>query len=295
MPSHLLTTEEREGVLLEKIFPYADERLRPRENPKSIILGGQPGAGKSNFIKILKDNYPGIIAINGDDFRKYHPYFEKLMEKDSENATNLTQDDCNYWVEKLIEYVSDRKGDIIIEGTMRRPEVVLNTARLLKGKNYDVETIAITAPPELSFASMFYRFEVQKSQGGTGRFVKPEGHEAAFSGVGPSLSKIFESSDVDRISLYSRRGPEYSKEYENKREGGNWINPENPREIFSKLVSQELSGSELKYIIGLYDQMLEMAESREAEKEYINFLKEKRLPLQQKLENQAELRKNFLR
>ena len=47
----------------------------PNVYPKAYILGGQPGAGKSNIQRWLKRKDKNIIAINADDFRVYHPLF----------------------------------------------------------------------------------------------------------------------------------------------------------------------------------------------------------------------------
>ena len=43
----------------------------PNVCPKAYILGGQPGAGKSNIQRWLKRKDKNIIAINADDFRVY--------------------------------------------------------------------------------------------------------------------------------------------------------------------------------------------------------------------------------
>ena len=52
----------------------------PQKNPIGFVLGGQPGAGKSNLIdKIRKEQGKNVIVINGDDFRKYHPDYANLQ------------------------------------------------------------------------------------------------------------------------------------------------------------------------------------------------------------------------
>lgn len=54
--------------------------LEKVQNPKAIILGGQPGAGKSLLHRIYKKKFNQNIAIiNGDDYRKYHPNIKELI------------------------------------------------------------------------------------------------------------------------------------------------------------------------------------------------------------------------
>mgnify|MGYP001587957694 FL=1 len=82
MSSHLLTQKEREDIFLKFILPYTSKGITPKENPLGIILGGQPGAGKSNFIGHRKKEYPDMAVVNGDELRRFHPQFGKLLKED---------------------------------------------------------------------------------------------------------------------------------------------------------------------------------------------------------------------
>ena len=265
MSSHLLSTQEREDIFTRFIVPHVAGKLKPKERPTGIILGGQPGSGKSNFINLLKKLNPDAIPINGDDMRHFHPHFTKVMAENEEHAANMTQADCNEWIERLIDLTSNHKADIIIEGTMRRPEVVLNTSKLLSERGYNTEAIAIAVPPEISWVSTIYRFELQKSVTGYGRFIKQEGHQASLTGVSPTLQAIFDSPDINRLSLYSRRGDEYLKEYDNHRNQDTWESSENPSEVFNRLISKELSQKELTYTLRLLNESVRLAHGRNAE------------------------------
>lgn len=51
--------------------------LSPQENPVGILLGGQPGAGKSFATEDVEQRLNGnVIAINVDDFREFHKHFD---------------------------------------------------------------------------------------------------------------------------------------------------------------------------------------------------------------------------
>ena len=295
MSSHLLTQKEREDIFLKFILPYASKGITPKENPLGIILGGQPGAGKSNFIGHLKKEYPDMAVVNGDDLRRFHPQFGKLLKEDEKNATDLTQDDCNYWVEKLIEFFSQQKVDVVIEGTMRRSEIVLDTIRLLAERNYNMETRTITVPFEISRASIFYRYEVQKSILGLSRYVRPESHEVAFVGIQNTLRAIFNSPDILRMQLSSRRESEYANKYDNTQTNRIWEKPENPADIFHELVTERLVPSELRYVLNLYTETIRLARARNAEKSYLESLVEFSCPVREKLEASLELQKKAIK
>lgn len=295
MSSHLLTQEEREDIFVKFILPYVSKGVTPKENPLGIILGGQPGAGKSNFIRHIKEEYSDIAIINGDDLRGFHPQFAKLLKEDEENAANLTQEDCNYWVEKLIDFFSQQKTDMIIEGTMRRSEIVLDTIKLLAKRNYNVETRTITVPFEISRASMAYRYEIQKNIFGLSRYVKPEGHETAFASIQNTLRAIFNSPDIWRMQLYSRRESEYVNKYDNIQTDNIWKEPENPADVFHELVTEKLIPSELRYTLNLYTEAIRLARIRNADKSYLESLIEFSRPVREKLEASLELQKKGAR
>lgn len=51
------------------------------DDPIAVVLGGQPGAGKSNIYDIYKERLEGnIVELDCDAFRKYHPNYKKLYK-----------------------------------------------------------------------------------------------------------------------------------------------------------------------------------------------------------------------
>ena len=60
----------------------ANKKLAKSENPSAILLGGQPGAGKSHGTQeVIKELENNVIVINGDEFRKYHKHYNELYNK----------------------------------------------------------------------------------------------------------------------------------------------------------------------------------------------------------------------
>ena len=73
-------TDEEFQKAFQQILKFYKSRYSSQENPKAFLLGGQPGAGKSaleNMINI-ENRY---ISISGDDYRKFHPLYDKLNKK----------------------------------------------------------------------------------------------------------------------------------------------------------------------------------------------------------------------
>jgi UDP-N-acetylglucosamine kinase len=108
--------------------------LEPAEQKRTIILGGQPGSGKSTFYE-MREDFIDYVAINGDEFRRFHPRHKEL-ESDIENYAKNTQKFSNAVVEKLIKELGDEGYSLIIEGTLRSYEVPVKTCEELKSKGY---------------------------------------------------------------------------------------------------------------------------------------------------------------
>lgn len=140
--------------------------------PKAIILGGQPGAGKSSLITQLEVRQgEKAVVISGDDFRKEHPHFDKLYAQYGDDYVNHTQKFSSQVTERLIDELSGEKNNLIIEGTLRTSAVPLKTAELLKSKGYQVELAVLAVPPILSYVGTIERYEKMKEIGTTPRMT----------------------------------------------------------------------------------------------------------------------------
>jgi predicted ABC-type ATPase len=127
-----LTPDEHEQIFLKEIIPDLTTWLKTVTFPKAIMLGGQPGAGKSALqsmaeLELAKEG--GALAIIGDELRDYHPLYRKLLKQNDKTAAFYTDRDSGQWVGKLINYTIAKHYHLIIEGTMRRFEVVFDTMK----------------------------------------------------------------------------------------------------------------------------------------------------------------------
>lgn len=123
-----LSPERNESIFRTDILPdYLPETKRPAARPRMILLGGQPGAGKTAVLIAsqteLEQSGP-TIRIVGDDLRSYHPQFRAFQKQDPETASQFTQADAGRWTEKLLAAAAERQVNIVFETTMRTPENV---------------------------------------------------------------------------------------------------------------------------------------------------------------------------
>ena len=115
-----------------------------QEKPIAFILGGQPASGKSGLAKAILRQFPDkdFLFVNGDIYREFHPEAGELI-KYPQRYSAETQIFSNFFTEALIQEAITYKYNIIVEGTMRNPEVPLRTALAFRENGFDTEAFAI--------------------------------------------------------------------------------------------------------------------------------------------------------
>lgn len=191
----------------EKFKEVYDELTKNKTSvhfPKGILLGGQPGSGKTTIHFVVRENNPNIIVINGDDFRSYHPNFSKLQKKYGNDAVKYTQKFSNQMVECLIDKLSSKKYNLLIEGTLRTTGTPLNTYNLLKSKGYSVELSVMAVSKEVSWQGTINRFNEMQSMGLTPRATPKESHDVVVNNIVQNLDELYKLNKFDNITLYNR-------------------------------------------------------------------------------------------
>lgn len=187
--------------------------------PTAYILGGQPSSGKSSLAKIAQTEEPNLLLINGDEYRVHHPRYDELLS-DPIAFSRETQIFSNVFTEGLIAEAIRNRLSVSVEGTMRRSEVVADTAKQFKKAGYKVELICISAPYEFTAINLFSRFAGEVQSLGNGRLADFESHHQACIGIPKTLDDAYEDKNIDRIRLYSIFGIDLIADY--KRVNGEW-------------------------------------------------------------------------
>ncbi len=125
------------------------KHITSQEQPKAYVLGGQSGSGKSYLIKkVLDELDSNAIVINGDDFRRFHPDYEKLQKEQGKDSPKFTAKFAGEMTEAILKKAIYEKYNIVIEGTFRTSETPLKTLKQLKDNNYKTN-VYIKATPKV--------------------------------------------------------------------------------------------------------------------------------------------------
>ena len=193
---------------VEEIYHEKKEKLLrnliPQEKPLAFILGGQPASGKSKLAKefIGKFSNDNILFVNGDIYREFHPNRQELINNPL-SYSKETQVFSNVFTENLIREAIENKYNIMVEGTMRNPQVPYNTAKMFKENGYEVEILAISAPSVFTELGLYNRYQEEINFQGWGRLAEIESHNSAVTGILSSLDLLYNEKAADKIHLYS--------------------------------------------------------------------------------------------
>ncbi len=193
--------ENKKQLLASRYF----SNKKFHDQPKAVLLGGQPASGKTRLIAHLNSNTPtDFIIINGDTYRELHPRYEQIQAYYGQDAPNKTQPFSNSLVEFMKEECLRRKLSFIIEGTMRTFGVIESTAKQAHEHGFQVEAHVLAVHSDDSYLGIFQRYEGEMAFYGHGRFSPLHTHDEAYHSIPDNLQKANEQQLFDRICVYRR-------------------------------------------------------------------------------------------
>ena len=257
-------TDEELEIKFKEILEYYKSMYSPTENPKVVLLGGQPGAGKSGLENMvnIKKNY---VSISGDDYREYHPRFKEINLEYGREASKYTQQWAAEITEKLIKELRKEKYNLIIEGTLRTAELPLKEANAFKKADYKVELNVVVVKPEKSRLGTLERYEAMLKQGKVPRMTPKEHHDLVVNNIGNNLEIIYNSKAFDNIKLFDR---ENNLLY-NYKESPNV----NPKDILNKEFNRVWKKEEIEKFKEKWKNLIKVIENRKSPAKEISELK----------------------
>jgi hypothetical protein len=145
-------------------------------------------------------------TINGDDFYAYHPAYSKLQKEHGAEAAHMVKDEASVWVGKTLQAAKDRGVNIVMESTMRQPEVVQSTLKGFREAGYSVHTKVLAVKEQASWQGNHMRFETLSLQGAYPRLTSRDTHDAGVKGVLKTVAAIEHKGLADRLTVHQRSG-----------------------------------------------------------------------------------------
>lgn len=157
-------------------------------HPKAHMVCAQPGAGKTGLISQFAGN---AAFINGDEYRRYYPGYRKLYKEIGNLIVEETKCFAAKMTEALIDELSRKSLNLIIEGTLRTVEVPEKTRSILEARGYEVELDILMVKPEISYLRTLKRYVEMKESGTVPRMTSKDHHDLVVRGLVPNLSYLY--------------------------------------------------------------------------------------------------------
>lgn len=175
------------------------------DSPVGIVLGGQPGAGKSVLTKKLLKHFSNILFINADEYRCWHPDYQKFQKELGKDSVKATSEFSGRIASELLKRAVERKLNVAIEGTFRTSEVPLSTLNLYKSNGYTTYVLIKTCPAEMSWNNCKTRYtEALKAKTGEERYTDKKVHDYVVSVLGKNADAVYKSGLVDRFYVFDK-------------------------------------------------------------------------------------------
>ena len=204
-----ISQSESDEIFNDILFDFVEIKSpATNTNPKGIILGGQPGSGKS-YLKdeVMLEFNESFIFISTDDLRLYHPAYLELQQNPEtvQNAANLVNPHASAWTEKLIKHCIENKYNLIIDSTLGgNIQAVYDTIDMFRNNGYEVHLRVMAVPAIISKLSIFLRYETQLAEKGFARWTRMEDHDDRFNKLKINLLEIQNTKKPDSIKFYER-------------------------------------------------------------------------------------------
>lgn len=229
----VLGDEEHERIFLKEIVPEFLDPVEPVSKPKLVLVGGQPGAGKSRVSKQAEEDCGNnVVVTDPDELRRFHPRYAHYTKTRPNEAATLVHPDARKWAWELMQAAMAKGVNVIRDTSMKSPGSALDAAKMAKGEldldiggaptgSYTVEVRVIAVKKELSEQGVRERFEAKahgramwektrepqyrKFANALPRDVPQDFQDKTYTGLEESLKALETSPLCDRIVVTDRQ------------------------------------------------------------------------------------------
>lgn len=247
--------------------------ILPSGSPTVIVLGGQPGAGKTELEKLaIKELGGQAISCNADLFRDYHPKAEEIKNRYETYYPEITVKYAHDWNNGLRGYCEANRLNYILETTFSSGPAMNKTIAELQQKGYRVEIKLLAVHPRLSLLGTHIRFEDMKAIEKGGRAVGKEAHDSRYNLVAPTLFAVQSESLYHKLQIYGRAVEALEGSY---KEGVHLLgtNPPNAVQLFQEEIDRKWTTNLKLYFDQRARMVLDLMKMRNADEKEIKAFK----------------------
>ena len=177
--------------ILNKIKEKNKEKEETEINPTFIFTWGQAGAGKTNLLKNIKEDFQKkFVIIDADRYRAYHPNIEEL-KKDTTKVVLNTNELIEKLEKDLLLYYIKNKDNIVFMTSLKDYEEMSELSDILTKNNYDIYVYGMVTSFLEGFNSTQKRYKIQlEDEREVPRYVSLEFYKRSYFDTRNTLKKI---------------------------------------------------------------------------------------------------------
>lgn len=212
----LLEDEEFEKYY-EKCLKNIIKDKQSSDKKRLIIVGGQPGAGKTRVIPIANKelNNNGVI-VDFDVLRSLHPKFSEVSKKYIEKTHIMLHPDVEKVKNKIMSYLMKNSYDVIYEGSLRNTQGFIDFSKEFQKEGYCISLYVLAVAELESFGSTFERYAQDLLSNNNPRWVEKEAHNESYSGVLKTVEEFEKQRICSDTKVFIRGNPEPKEIYSSK-------------------------------------------------------------------------------
>lgn len=211
------------GADLDALFDLAlrDRLTGPaRERPRLLLLGGQPGSGKSTLQRLVLPFLPeGTVSYDGDDLLRLAPDYEWAMAADDRAASASLGRQVGGLHGLAMAHMRAGRVDAVCSHPLGRADWAASWVEGFRDAGYRVEVALVATHSSNSRFAIADRYARARADQGFGRWMPELHHDRFYLGL-PNTVEFLETHRLaDSLYVLSRDGDVL---YANHREEDDW-------------------------------------------------------------------------
>lgn len=178
--------------------------------PKLILLGGQPGSGKSRSLAPTAERDLAAsgrpMLIDADQLRMHHPQWQEAILETDVTAAEKTHPDARIWVGKACALGIEKRCNVLFDGTLASAQSTARVIDQFSRAGYEIEVRILAIDARASWLGVLYRYEEKKRNRQPARMTPRQVHDDAFDGIPKTLAAIETDKRVGRIQIVACGG-----------------------------------------------------------------------------------------
>lgn len=198
-------SEDQIQKIFERLILPELQFYPPSHQPTGVIVGAQPGAGKSQILNLLKAEFnQNIVICNADDYRKFHPQTNEILQQHESYFLDITTGLAQKLNLMLRNECKQRGLNFALEITMRDGAGANATIDAIKKSGFTCNIDLLAVNDKWSRLGTVERLEGQRAIEKYGRMVSTEAHDERYHSMPLAVQEIHHRKGYQNLRIFGR-------------------------------------------------------------------------------------------